>query len=169
MKFLIAEDEKETRLLLSEIYLSHTVLQAKNGEELLYLYRREKPDLIITDLDMPGMTGDQAIREIRYSDKKTPIVVVSNYDREEELKGYIQLYVKKTELSGFSRKISELIVRPDFTKRQKEIFVLLKEGKTSAEIAEQLFISQRTVENHRQAIRNLLGIENRKSLLSINI
>jgi DNA-binding NarL/FixJ family response regulator len=167
MKFLIAEDKQETRLLLSEIYLSHTVLQAQNGEELLYLYRREKPDLIITDLDMPGMTGDQAIREIRYSDKKTPIVVVSNYDRREELEKWVQLYIMKSELSGFSRKISELIVRPDFTKRQKEIFILLKEGKTSAEIAELLFISQRTVENHRQAIRNLLKIPNRRSLINI--
>jgi DNA-binding NarL/FixJ family response regulator len=168
MKFLIAEDNPETRAFLSEIYISHEVLQAKNGRELIALHR-QKPDIIITDLDMPEMTGDEAIREIRLIDKKTPIVVVSNYDREEQLRKYIQLYLMKDNLQGFSRKISELIMRPDFTKRQKEIFVLLKEGKTSAEIAEQLFISQRTVENHRQAIRNLLNLKNRKSLLSINI
>lgn len=63
MKILIAEDEELLRLLLNDFLseLGHEVKCAGNGVELVTLAINERPDLVITDLNMPEMAGDSMI------------------------------------------------------------------------------------------------------------
>lgn len=63
MKILIAEDDPGLRLLLSEFLseMGHAVASAENGAELVKLALGGRPDLIVTDLHMPEMTGDSMI------------------------------------------------------------------------------------------------------------
>ena len=56
--------------------LYKTVLEASNGKEALELYREHQPHIIITDIEMPILSGLEMVKEIRKEDKKTPIIMV---------------------------------------------------------------------------------------------
>jgi signal transduction histidine kinase len=67
----------------------HRVIFARSGKEALRIYAetQPRPDLVLMDLNMPGMTGDQAFEELREQDPEAPVVFVSGYwDRELERK-----------------------------------------------------------------------------------
>jgi two-component system cell cycle sensor histidine kinase/response regulator CckA len=70
----------------------HRVIFARSGEEALQIYdeTQPRPDLVLMDLNMPGMTGDQAFKKLRELDPEAPVVFVSGYwdrDLERELRG----------------------------------------------------------------------------------
>ena len=81
MNILIAEDDENSRLLLEAILISlgHTVLCAADGKHAWQLAQEGQPDLVITDILMPGMDGFELCRRIRRTDalKQVPIIVYS--------------------------------------------------------------------------------------------
>jgi CheY-like chemotaxis protein len=66
-KILVVDDQPNNRLLIAAILepIGHEVLEAANGVDALRLAKGEHPDLIIMDLEMPGMSGAQFLKEIR--------------------------------------------------------------------------------------------------------
>lgn len=99
---LIIEDHKDIRLYL-QLLLSkeYTLLMAENGEEGLKLARKELPDLIITDVMMPGMSGFECCKHIK-EDLKTchiPIIVLTALTGDENVVKGIELgaddYIEK--------------------------------------------------------------------------
>lgn len=88
---LCAEDDELARLVIKEKLEARnwTVLEARNGNEAFSLYEKHSPDLIILDVDMPGMNGLEVLQLIRSRDMHTPVVIYSSLAREEDLKaGY---------------------------------------------------------------------------------
>lgn len=76
---LVVEDEPAIRELISS-YLKmekFSVTQAANGEEAMKVLASFQPDLLVTDLLMPKMSGAEFIREFRKKQPKTPIIVVT--------------------------------------------------------------------------------------------
>ena len=90
---LIAEDDKNIqesfakvlRLFVLEVYC------ANNGEEALYIYKKNNPDIIITDIKMPKMSGLELIKKIRERDQDIPIIVTSAYTDQDFLLESIKL------------------------------------------------------------------------------
>lgn len=84
---LIVEDDKSSagvlQSMLSRVFSN--ILIGFDGSEGMELYYIHKPDLIITDLSMPVMSGYDMITQIRTSDSKTPIVVSTAFREEAEL------------------------------------------------------------------------------------
>lgn len=76
---LIIEDAKDIRFLLAHLLDSagYRVLQADDGEDGLRSWHQEHPDLVITDLIMPGTDGLEVIREIRLVDNTAKIVAMT--------------------------------------------------------------------------------------------
>ena len=72
-KILIADDALFMRMTLGDILKSanYEVCEAKNGAEMLVVYEREQPDLVMLDITMPEMDGLTALRELK---KKYPIM-----------------------------------------------------------------------------------------------
>lgn len=82
---LIVEDEKES--LASLFSLCHDVFEllytARNGEEGMYNYYKYEPDIIITDLQMPLMSGFRMIEKIRLENIGIPIIITSAHSQQE--------------------------------------------------------------------------------------
>ena len=84
---LLVEDFDDTRLMMKMwlVKNGYRVIEAETGEEAITLAQRERPDLIIMDMMMPGMNGLDATQRIRQDRalRRTPIVAVSAYGAEE--------------------------------------------------------------------------------------
>jgi len=85
---LVADDEPQIRRVLRSTLSSqgYVIIEAKTGEEAVEAVRKEKPDLVLLDVNMPGMGGIAACREIRES-SEAPIIVltVRNAERDKVL------------------------------------------------------------------------------------
>ena len=84
---LLVEDFDDTRLMM-KLWLAkngYRVIEAENGEEAISAAQRERPDLILMDMMMPGLNGLDATRRIREYQalSRTPIVAVSAYGADE--------------------------------------------------------------------------------------
>ncbi len=81
IKVIVADDHAVLRQALSEMLTAHgkyyVVGQAASGEELLALLDKETPDVVIVDIQMPGMGGLAAIEKLQASPKSIPILVLS--------------------------------------------------------------------------------------------
>lgn len=81
---LVAEDDADIRLMMSMLLKmkGYHVIEACDGQETLDVAQKERPDLILMDLQLPRLNGFAVARFIRHSDalRRTPIVVVSAHD-----------------------------------------------------------------------------------------
>jgi len=78
-KILIIDDEPDFRTFTDMILkrLGYEVSLADNGWSGLELYRREHPDVILLDLNMPEMEGVEVLKQIRTMDSKQPVIVLT--------------------------------------------------------------------------------------------
>ena len=78
---LVIEDEKNIREVLDEILSSagHTVTQAENGSEGIELFKKQKIDLVITDLGMPGLSGWEVAKRIKTIKPDTPVILSTGW------------------------------------------------------------------------------------------
>lgn len=78
-KILVVEDDKNLRKLIVTCLekANYTVFDTKNGEEALELMDRQYVDLIVTDIMMPEMNGYELIKELRYANYNTPILIIT--------------------------------------------------------------------------------------------
>jgi DNA-binding response OmpR family regulator len=86
---LIAEDERDIRelIMFTLTFAGHKITQASNGEEALEMAQQISPDMIMTDVRMPKMTGYQLCRALRELPQfaNTPIVILSAKGQDEEV------------------------------------------------------------------------------------
>lgn len=97
LRLLYAEDEEGIRKPMSNTlsYYLKEVLEARDGEEGLDLYYEQRPDIILTDLRMPRKDGLYMVKEIRKTDKKTPILMITAHTDKEYLLSAIELKIEK--------------------------------------------------------------------------
>ena len=78
---LIAEDESELREQLVESleFFADTVYEAEDGVQAWNLYKKYNPDIVMTDINMPKLSGLDLAKKIRADNKKTKIIIVSAY------------------------------------------------------------------------------------------
>ncbi|QPC82196.1 response regulator [Phototrophicus methaneseepsis] len=117
---LIAEDERDIRELVVFTlgFAGHEVTQAANGEEAVRLAMQVKPDLILTDVRMPKMTGYEVCKQIKASDitKHVPVVILSakGQDEEKELgraSGADDYILKPFAPDELQRRVAEILQR----------------------------------------------------------
>ena len=80
-KILIVEDEENIRLLYKEELedLGYEVIQASDGREAMKKYDLHQPDLMILDIQLPGMDGIETMNIIRGKSKDVPIILCTAY------------------------------------------------------------------------------------------
>lgn len=154
--------------------------KASNGEEAIALVRKELPDICIMDIEMPVKTGLDAAEILK--DEPCKIIILTTFARS----GYFER-ARKAGVSGYLLKDSpsedlaasirtimdgrkvyapELVdlafsdVNP-LTEREKQVMELIAEGKSTKDIAKELFITSGTVRNYISTILDKLEVGNR--------
>jgi CheY-like chemotaxis protein len=102
-KILIVEDNEKNMYLISFILKknSYEVIEATSGEQGVELAIKEKPDMIIMDIQLPGIDGLEATKRLRASkaDGEIPIIALTSYamigDKEKALEAGCTGYIEK--------------------------------------------------------------------------
>ncbi|USG66635.1 response regulator transcription factor [Brevibacillus ruminantium] len=184
IRIVIAEDQ---RMLLGALASlldleedMEVVGRASNGEDAVKLVHLHKPDICIMDIEMPVKSGLDAAEELKGCGCK--VMILTTFARpgyfERALKagahGYLLKDSPSEELASSIRSImagrriyaSELVDEAygqenPLTVREKEVLLLIADGKNTKEIASQLFITTGTVRNYISTILDKLGVSNR--------
>ena len=194
VRIVLADDHDLVRsgikALLSMVEGVQVIAEARSGQELITLVESLEPDLVMTDISMPGMDGITAIAHLRQSRPKVHLLVLSMYDTVDFVKravasgacGYLMKDAPPFELeqavrsvvatgSYFSPVIAQRLLQPseptvseELTQRQIEILRLIAQGRASKEIAYELGLSPKTVDVHRARIMERLHINDIASL-----
>lgn len=167
--------------------------EARNGHEAVELAEQLHPDLVMLDINMPEMSGLDAVEEIRARDLPCNVLMLSLYDNTEYVRraislgtnGYLLKDVSQSEMSmairiasqgGFyisdnlAHTLNQEAAPSDpynLTDREREVLAAVAGGKLNKQIAAELDISVRTVESHRSAIRQKTGGGNAAGLARI--
>ena len=136
LSLLYVEDDDNTREEL-EYFLQNKVEKlyvAKNGQEGLEFFKEYKPDLIITDVQMPIMSGTKMIKLIKEINPLIPIVIITAFNDAEHLFEAIKLNVsnyltKPLNLFALSEVLSTISKNINLEKENKEIYNSLKQYK----------------------------------------
>ncbi|MEM5566794.1 response regulator transcription factor [Psychroserpens sp. AS72] len=165
---------------------------ANDGEELLDIVEKKHPTVILTDIRMPKMNGIEATKRIIKLNPKIKVLAFSMFDQTDAIQqmldagatGYILknsslaevLSAIRTVSNGetyFDANINTNVINTEnstktkgiLTKRQIEILELIGLGKTSREIADDLFIGVHTVDTHRKNMARILGLSGKGELM----
>lgn len=204
---LIADDHpiflKGLSMMLNEVSEFKVIGEVSNGKEMLEMldmYSDSLPDVVITDIKMPGLDGIEATRRAIERFPSLNIIALTMFGEHKYLKmmaevgakGFLQKSVTRDELEKaiksvcngnayFSNEImsdlASVIPRKEqaifieelnehFTFRELKVLKLIVKGLSSQEIADEMFISPRTVEGHRA---NLIGKTGTKNMVDLAI
>jgi DNA-binding NarL/FixJ family response regulator len=202
MKILLVDDHKIIRDVLVRFIrqnITEDLEEANNGIEAINMIKKEKYDLVISDINMPKMDGLELMKEIHNYDPELKVIALSMMDDTVSIKkmlkagavGYVLKEGNTQELTRaveevlkgnnyFSSKVQEKIIQSvidgrkdhksaQLSNRELEILKLIFEEKSNQEIADVLFISLRTVETHKHNIMEKTGSKNMASLIKFAI
>jgi DNA-binding NarL/FixJ family response regulator len=204
MKILIADDHEifldSLALLLSTFDEVEVVGMCTNGQEALDFIEKYDVDLLITDFDMPKMSGIEVAHYLKINRPEIKVFMLSVSEEAEMIRkaflagvvGYMMKRSGRSELLSaieaigkgqryFSESVLNKLMQLELlketpkdeipaeikalTEREVEIIRLISNGLSSNDIAEKLFISDRTVDKHRFNLMKKLNVKNATSLI----
>jgi DNA-binding NarL/FixJ family response regulator len=167
--------------------------EASNGSECLKLLKQKHVDIILMDIQMPEMNGLDAARETLLIYPNMKIIAMTAFSNDEFIEDMFNIgvsgfilknidvsdlkYAIKTVIEGkeyYSPEVMSYFTRNKLnaktskrvTSREKEILQLVAMGFTNQQIADKLYVSKRTITNHRANMHKKLGVSNTIQLLS---
>ncbi len=162
--------------------------EAHSGPELMRLVERRRPQIVLTDLRMPGTNGADCIEQIRATWPEVRVVVLSASEDRPAIdaalnagaSAYVVKSINSTDIAAVLRQAAsgsvfhatsvpaprpqeedEGSLLPDLTKRERAILEAVAAGKTTAVISRELWVSEHTVKFHLTNIYRKLGVTNR--------
>ncbi|MFC4737934.1 response regulator [Bacillus daqingensis] len=200
MKVMIVEDHRVLRDGLRTIFSLEQdidlIAEADSAEEAFrQLEKGKQPDIVLMDINLPGMDGIEAVKKMKKQQPSIKILMLTMYKHDEYFISAIQEgadgYLLKDTPSDQvvhalrSAMKGEAVVHPSLTKklfdlhqnppaekaegaltaREQEVLELLVEGKTNKEIAEALVISDKTVKIHVSNMFKKMGVKSRSQAI----
>jgi two-component system NarL family response regulator len=163
---------------------------AATGEEGVEEFRRLRPDVVLMDLKMLGMSGLQAIEAIRREDGDARIIVLTMYEGDEDiyqaLRAGAASYLLKNMLadnlvkivrevhqggrpipSRVAWRLAARVGQSSLSRREVEVLELIAKGKQNKEIADALSVSPETVGTHVKHLFAKLGVNDRTAAVTV--
>ncbi len=158
------------------------VAETGDGREALAIYRQKKPDVVLMDLRLPGMGGVEATLAIRKEFPAASVIVLTTFDRDEDIYRAIQsgaksyllkdtpddelaaairdVHAGKQVLSGkLATRLAERQQRPELTPREMDVLQMLIKGRSNREIGTALFLCEDTVKAHFKTLFAKLKVQ----------
>ena len=186
IKVVIAEDQTLLRDALATLLGLERDIEvvglAGNGREAHDVVRRKDPDLVLTDIEMPDMTGLELADLLRREESRTRVLIVTTFDRpgylrramEAGVSGFILKDGPSADLAGAIRRVmaGERVVAPELAARawdeadplsdaERRLLRLAEAGLDSAAMAEASGLARGTVRNYLHGAISKLGAANR--------
>jgi two-component system NarL family response regulator len=188
IRVLLADDHtivrKGVAQILSEQPDIRVIAQASDGTSAIEMYRRERPDVALLDLRMPGLEGVEVVTALRQEFSEAVLVMLTTYDTDDDIdralkagaKGYLLKDVAPADLVACVRTVhqggtwisqviaSRLVARMtqvQLTPREIAVLRQVASGGSNKEIADALNISEATVKIHLTHLFEKLGATSR--------
>jgi DNA-binding NarL/FixJ family response regulator len=188
IRILIIDDHPVVCKGLTSMLSAHpgidVIGSAASGETSLVMIQREKPDLILLDLRMPGMDGIGVLHALKRMEHSPRVVVLTSFAKDEDIyrairagaQGYLLKDTTESEMiaaisavmSGkqyipahIADRFADRMMRSDLTPRELQVLELLARGLANKEISVSLDISEFTVRNHLKNIMEKLHVSDR--------
>lgn len=195
-RIVIVEDNNAVRegfsLIINSVSNYYVVSSYDNAEDCIKNLKKDKPDIILMDLELPGMNGIEAISLIKKAHPKIELIVNTIYENSELVfqalcagaSGYITKNTHHTELldaideviqggAPMSSKIAKLVVNSfqknpnsPLSNRETEVLELLSKGKSYSMIAQDLFITKETAKSHIKNIYSKLQVNSKSEAIA---
>lgn len=199
IRLVLADDHAVVRAGLAAILRAapgfQVVGEAADGAAAVELVRRERPDVLLTDLRMPGMDGVETIRAVRALPAPPQVLVLTTYDTDADIlraveagaTGYLLKDTPPEELFRAVRATAggESILSPSvatrlvgrargresqaLTAREIDVLALVAKGTINKIIAKELRISEATVKTHLLHIFAKLGVDDRTAAVTVAV
>ena len=183
MRILLADDHdlyrEGVQLLLQQLE-NIVFFEACNRTEIEDILNKQLLDILLLDLDMPGIKNASSVREICNFNPKIAVIVMSGNDNVQSIQACFDAgaagFIPKSSSTNVMLSAIRIVYaggkyvppkiydyQPTFslTPRQKEIFYLMTEGQTNKQIAGTLSIAESTVKQHITDLFRKLGVSNR--------
>jgi DNA-binding NarL/FixJ family response regulator len=188
IKLMVVDDHPAFRMGITALIERQSdmvlVAEAGDGREILELYRRTRPDVVLLDLRLPGQSGVEAIIALCKEFPECRIIVLTTFSSDEDIyracqsgaRSYLIKDTPKEEIvatirgvyagqqpmsSGVARQLATRLKREDLTQRELDVLQSLVKGRSNKEIAAALFVSESTVKTHMQNLFGKLGVQDR--------
>jgi len=188
IRILIAEDHLIARVGVKTIINTQpdmiVIAEAANGSQAVELFRKHHPNITLMDMLMPGMSGLEAIAEIRREQPEARIIALSTYSGDEDIRRAIasgaRSYLTKDVLhDDLIRTIHAVHAGENYlppqiaaalesgarsailSAREMEVLTLIVRGLGNKQIAYELTIAEHTVKNHVKSILEKLNVDDR--------
>lgn len=188
IRIVVVDDQAVVRqgfvALINIVPDMEVIAEGTDGRQAVELYRKLKPDVLLTDLRMPVMTGVEAIAAIRREFPSARVIVLTTFDGDEDIyrslqagaQGYLLKDMFFEELEDAIRtvhaggrripgvvaeRLAERVGGSDLTGRELEVLEQIVFGRSNKEIAAALDISEATVKSHVNNILSKLGVADR--------
>ena len=203
IRLLLADDHAVVRSGLRMLLQAQPdmiiVGEAETGQEAIRRVAELSPDVVLMDIEMPGMNGIEATRRIKADAPAAAVLALTMYEDDQYFfemlragaSGYVPKRAAPDELVSAIRAVSrgEVFLYPslagrlvqdylrrgpagegeppgdELTPREQEVLTLIAQGFSNNEIADQLVISAKTVDRHRENIMRKLNLHNRVDLV----
>ena len=166
------------------------IAQAANGQEAIAQFRAHQPDVTLMDVRLPGINGTDALISIRGEFPAARVIILTSSDGDAEINramragaaGYALKSMPKNELVALIRsvhsgkrhvppdvasRLAEHLGEESLTARELEVLRLIRDGHRNKQIADELAISETTVNFHIKNIVGKLGANDRTHAVTI--
>ncbi|MBO4788378.1 MAG: response regulator transcription factor [Lachnospiraceae bacterium] len=197
MNIVVIDDDRLVAMSLKTILEASDIrvlATGHSGADAIALYEEYRPDVILMDIRMEGMTGIEAGKRILADHPEAKILYLTTFSDDEYIINALNMgakgYILKQDFEGIAPalaavmrgqtvfgekiigKLPELMKTPEtfdyeahgITDKEREILTLVAAGRSNKEIASELFLSEGTVRNYLSSLLDKLGLRDRTQL-----
>jgi DNA-binding NarL/FixJ family response regulator len=185
---LLADDHLIVRVGLRSLIETQpdmaVIAEASSGEMAWRQFEECRPDVVLMDLRMPGVSGVEATNRIREKHPGARVIVLTTFDHDEDIyralqagaAGYLLKDVESERLvetiravhaghyrlpASVTARLAQHLAAPELSPRERQVLGLIVKGRSNKEIGVDLGVAENTVKNHVKVVLEKLGVQDR--------